>query len=122
MNDHDDVDPIQAAQITRRIGQTFDFVRDAIDNPRTLEKIPTGSVLFFREAIIDQTAFHLTAFAAKADAGQRTARVTGPSDVLSTGEHAEETGESAEVALDKFEARLREDTRLTWSGRRAVGE
>jgi hypothetical protein len=122
MSDHYDVDPIQAVQITQRIGQTFDFIRDAIDDPRVLEEIPSGSVLFFRDLVIDQTAFHLTAYAADAHAGDWRARVTGSSSGHSTGRHTEETGDTAVIALDKLAARLREEAQLTWSGRHAVGE
>ena len=122
MSDHGDIDPVQAARMTRRIGQTFDFMRDVIDDPRTLEEIPNGSVLFFRDVIIDQTAFHLTAYATNTNAGLWTARVTGPTSVLATMQHAEEAGETAAAALDRLETRLREDVRVTWSRSRAMGE
>jgi hypothetical protein len=122
MSDDDDIDPIQAVQITRRIGQTFDFVRDVIDAPGTLEDIPNGSVLIFRDVIIDQTPIHLTAYATDPVSGHWSARVTGPASVLSAGQYSEETGETAAAALDKLETRLREDARVTWSRPRAVGE
>ena len=62
MIDHDDMTPAQAAQIEKRIGQAFDFVRDVIDDRRTLEEIPNGSRLAFRDIVIQQTRIRLTAY------------------------------------------------------------
>jgi hypothetical protein len=63
MSDNDDIDSARAAQITLRIGQAFEFVGHAIDDPRMIEEIPSGSVLMFRDVVIGDTELHLAAYA-----------------------------------------------------------
>jgi hypothetical protein len=70
MTDRRDIDPEQAAQITERIGQTFNFVRDAIANPRMLEEIPSGSMLRFRDVFSEGQRIRLTAFLPKQPGAQ----------------------------------------------------
>ncbi len=42
-------------KINRDIGLTFDFLRQAIDNPKILEEIPNGSTLEFVEKDFPKT-------------------------------------------------------------------
>ena len=139
MND-DDMTPAQVAQIDKRIAQAFDFMRDVIDDPRTLEEIPDGSRLAFRDVVIQQTRVRLTAYAAKDSPGYWIARVTGPALLAAEGRSwrppietrgmagkwgrpptSPERGETAAAALDALEAKLRNADRPGWMPRRAVG-
>ncbi len=77
--DHDrsDVDSVPAAQITERIDQTFDFVRDVIDDPQILETIPNGSELVFRDAMDQEHSIRLTAYLPKHPGARWGARASG---------------------------------------------
>jgi hypothetical protein len=140
MTDHDDITPAQAAQIEKRIGQTFDFVRDMIDDPLALELIPNGSSLTFRDVVIQQTRVRLTAYPANDQTGYWIARVTGPAQLAIEGRNwrsqietegvagkwgspptSPERGETAAAALDALEAKLRDADHPEWIPRRAVG-
>lgn len=140
MTDHDDITPAQAAQIEKRIGQTFNFVRDMIDDPRTLEEIPDGSRLAFRDVVIQQTRVRLTAYPANDQTGYWIARVTGPAPLAAEGRNwrpplerqdmaskrgspptSPERGETAAAALDALEAKLRVADYPGWIPQRAVG-
>lgn len=140
MTDHDDIPPAQAAQIEKRIGQTFGFVRDMIDDPRALEEIPDGSRLAFRDVVIQQTRVRLTAYPANDQTGTWIARVTGPAPLAAAGRSrrppiesggmagkwgssptSPERGETAAAALDALEAKLRDADYPEWMQRHAVG-
>jgi len=132
-----DIDPAEAAQITERIGQTFDFVRDAIANPRMLEEIPNGSTLGFRDILIEDQHVRLTAYRPKQPDAQWDARVSGPVVDTSPGQSIETgrqlpwvaTGryptvagyETAEAALDALEAAISATEQTEPKTRRAVG-
>lgn len=122
MTYQDDIDPARAAMITERIDQTFNFVRDAIANPRMLEEIPNGSTLGFRDALIEGQHVRLTAYRPKQSDAQWDARVSGPIVDTSSG-HSVEAGrqlpwvatgrfptvagyDTAEAALDALEAEI----------------
>ena len=77
MTYHDDIDPARAAQITERIDQGFDFVRDVIDDPRILETIPHESMLMFRHVLRHGETMRLTAYLPKNPGASWGARVTG---------------------------------------------
>jgi hypothetical protein len=137
MTDRRDIDPEQAAQITERIGQTFNFVRDAIANPRMLEEIPSGSMLRFRDVFSEGQRIRLTAFLPKQPGAQWDARVTGT--VLETiPERSAEAErqpplihlerypsvvgyETAEAALDALAAKISADSQSGPVDRRAIG-
>ena len=137
MTDRRDIDPAQAAQITERIGQTFDFVRDAIANPRMLEEIPSGSMLRFRDVLVEDQHVRLTAYLPKQPGAQWNARVSGPVTDGMPG-HSLEAGrrlpwihgeryptvagyDTAEAALDALEAEIGAVGRSGQDPRRAVG-
>lgn len=108
MRDEDDFSDAQTAQIEKRIGQTFAFVRDVIDDPHTLEDIPSGSRLVFRDVVIQQTHIRLTAYPANDHGEHWMARVTGPAMLAAEGRQwPPPSGESAAAALDALEAKLR---------------
>ncbi len=140
MTDHDDITPAQAAQIEKRIDQTFDFVRDIIDDPRTLEEIPDGSKLAFRDVVVQQFRVRLTAYPANDQTGCWIARVTGPAPLAAEGRNwrppiqkpgiagkwgsspmSPERGETAAAALDALEAKLRDADYPRWIQRHALG-
>ena len=140
MTDPDDITPAQAARIEKRIGQTFEFVRDMIDDPRSLEEIPNGSSLMFRDVMIQQTRVRLTAYPANDQTGHWVARVTGPAHMAAEGRNlrppvetvgiagkwgspptSPERGETAAAALDALEAKLRDADHPEWMPRHAVG-
>ncbi|MBA2598794.1 MAG: hypothetical protein H0V00_19405 [Chloroflexia bacterium] len=125
MNQDDDIDEARAALIDQRIGQTFDFLSDVIDDPKLLEAIPDGSKLAFRDITIRRYQFRLTASRPRDPAERWTARVTGytkPGARHGTNAGAVEnpmhpphgiplpeaqTGATAPAALDALEAELR---------------
>lgn len=108
MTDHDEIDPERAALISKRIGQTFDFVRDVIDDPRTLQVIPSGSQLTFRDVEIDGHLFRLVAYRLPGAKERWAARLTGASPSAAAAGHglmipaSIESDVSAEAALDAF--------------------
>lgn len=110
MCEQNSIDPARAALISHRIGQTFSFMRDVIDDPRLLTLVPDGSTLFFRDIEIPGHQLRLVAYKAPGSAEKWAARLTGStrSDADEAG-HAivipasVESDESAEAALDAFE-------------------
>jgi hypothetical protein len=115
MTEHD-IDEAEAAIITQRIGQTFGFVRDVLDNPALLEIIPDKSRLVFRDIIVKEIGLRLTAFPSPAHPGMWEARITGPPELAKRAQAsaAPQTpppgiGESAERALDALEDALHTD-------------
>jgi hypothetical protein len=47
MSDRRNIDPEEAAEVTRRIGQAFDFAQDVIDDPSVLQQIPDVDTPFW---------------------------------------------------------------------------
>jgi hypothetical protein len=132
-----DVDSVPAAQITERIDQTFDFVRDVIDDPRILETIPNGSELVFRDAVDQERSIRLTAYLPKHPGARWGARVSGvtstatagappPSETRATPDHGggwpSVAGfDTSDAALDALVAELRAFAPSGWAARRAIG-
>jgi hypothetical protein len=138
MTDRRDIDPEEAAQITERIGQSFNFVRDAIANPRMLEEIPNGSKLRFRDILCDGQGVRLTAYLPNESDAQWDARVSGPvTDAIPErsltakhqppwfheGRYLNVAGyDTAEAALDALEAAISSTETAAPITRRAAGD
>lgn len=118
-----DIDPAQAKVIDQRIGQGFTFLRDVLDRPGLLEKIPSGATLRFRDVALfqGQVLLHLTAYQTPAMPAW-AATITGGEGVPTRLGHVETwhrhlpngrrvsfhaAGETPEAALDALEAELR---------------
>ncbi|MDQ3226420.1 MAG: hypothetical protein M3Q50_07305 [Chloroflexota bacterium] len=137
MTDPYDVDRAQAAQITERIGQTFDFVRDAIDDPRILALIPSGSTVMFRDGMHQGRQIRLIAYRPKQPSARWGAEVSEAAlSAVADSSQIPETEPlrrgrrwpcvegylTAAAALDALEAKLRDAERPGWASRHAVGE
>ena len=132
-----DVDSVQAARITERIDQFFDFVRDVIDDPQILETIPDGSELAFRNAVGEDQLIRMTAYLPKHPGARWGARVTGvtpTTDAVASAPGKHQTlrddverlptvagCDTAEAALDALEAEISAAERSKPVTRRAVG-
>jgi hypothetical protein len=110
VSDQDDIDPERAALISKRISQSFNFVRDVIDDPRTLEVVPSGSQLIFRDVEIPGRQLRLVAYRLPEPAARWAARLTGATKTGGDTGHgfmipaSIESDISAEAALDAFAA------------------
>jgi hypothetical protein len=119
MIDQDDIAPERAALISKRIGQTFNFARDVIDDPRTLEVIPSGSQLTFRDVEIADRRFRLVAYRLPEPEARWAARLTGSAKTGGETGHgfmipaSIESDVSAEAALDAFEELIQTIVALT---------
>lgn len=76
MSEWRDIEPTEAARITREINETFGFLEDLIDNPFPLRNIPTGSTLQFRTVRIGPYRFRLTAYRPSGSDSEWLCRVT----------------------------------------------
>ena len=76
MSERRDIEPAEAAQITRDIHETFGFLEDLIRDPFPLRYIPTGSTLQFRTVRIGPHRFRLTAYRPRESDGEWSCRVT----------------------------------------------
>ena len=137
MNYRDGIDPARAAQITERIDQGFDFVRDVVDNPRILETIPHESMLMFLCISHRERTMRLTAYLPKYPGARWGARVTGvaptavpvaspQSDSQAPRDDVERLPrvdgyDTAEAALDALEAGIGDAEKSGPVNRRAVG-
>lgn len=115
MSRYDDIDDARAALIDQRIGQSFEFLGDVIDDPRLLDAIPDGSRLAFRDVALGGFSFRLTADQHPDTRDRWIALVTGRHGAGSEGEtessrkpDASATGKTAALALDALELELRE--------------
>ena len=116
MSDRRNIDPEEAAEVTRRIGQAFDFAQDMIDDPSVLQQIPDGSTLRFGGVDVAGVHVRLTASRRSGIDQVWTARVTGcsgpeaPSSEPRGAHHldleAVETGDTAEAALEALASRF----------------
>jgi hypothetical protein len=52
----------EVTQIDQRIGQSFAFMRDVLDDPSLLDEIPSGSTLAFRDIVLLRDYVRLTVF------------------------------------------------------------
>lgn len=111
MIDHD-IDEFEAALITHRIGQSFAFVRDVLNNPALLELIPDKVELVFRDFTANERDFRLTAYSVSDTNEIWEARVTGPlvrdSGGLGSFRDVFSRGDTAELALDALESAIRD--------------
>lgn len=124
--------PAEAAQISERIGQAFDFLLDVLADPAIVDDIPDGSTLRFSEVMIGEVTFHLTAFLGENPPWPWTARVTAPPELAAKGRQPFEApagmggkwgspplhpehGRTAEEALSALEEKLR-DSRHRFEG------
>jgi hypothetical protein len=137
MTSRRNIDPAEAAQITERIDQFFNFVRDAIDDPRIIEAIPNGSELMFRDVEHQGQSIRLTAYLSKDPGARWGARVSGsrqpaavevpsPSRIPTirdrSGQWPSVAGyDTAEAALDALEAAIGTGEQSRPMTRRAVG-
>jgi hypothetical protein len=115
--------------IDKRLAQAFAFARDVIDAPGTLEEIPDGSTLFFRDVMWQGQELHLTAHPSKEHPGWWVSRVSGPAHIATTSRQwvppfetrtpaaggkwgspptYPESRPTAEAALDALEEKLRD--------------
>ncbi len=132
-----DIDPKRASQITERIDQGSDFVRDVIDNPQILETIPNESMLKFRYVLRRGWTTRLTAYLPKHPGARWGARVTGmtPTAILIDSRSSPTQAprdeverlpsvdgyDTAEAALDALETQIGAAERAEPVTRRAVG-
>lgn len=114
MSQYDDIDDARAELIDQRIGQSFDFLGDLIDDPRLLDAIPDGSRLAFRDVVLGGFLVRLTAYRPPDARDQWTALVTGGRGADSRDQTesapkpgASATGKTAALALDALESDLR---------------
>jgi hypothetical protein len=108
----------EVTQIDQRIGQSFAFMRDVLDDPSLLDEIPSGSTLAFRDIVLLRDYVRLTVFRPATSTAkwkilmptpQIAARFVGVSrawDALPR-QLRKSTWNSADDALDAFESELR---------------
>lgn len=77
MSDHNAIDDTRAAQITERIGETFAFLHDVLDDPAILEEIPNEAEIDLRNVTIGEQAYHIVAYRSESDPERWIARTTG---------------------------------------------
>ena len=125
MSTKHDISPSQAAQITERIGSTFDFVENVLACPEILDEIPDGAVLYTRAVDWRGECLHLVVHRAEGKVERWVARVTAPAHIARTSQHwiapidhlgkagkwgspptFPEQGSTAEEALDALEEKL----------------
>ena len=113
MNDRNAIDPERAAQITERIGETFAFMRDVLDEPAILEEIPDGAEIEIRQVTISGQVYRIVAYRSESGPERWIARTTGqmsPDHIrgheFSVSIRLSSTV-SAEAAMDGVEAALR---------------
>jgi hypothetical protein len=103
----------RAAQITKRIGETFDFARDVLDDPSILEEIPDGAEIELRQVVISGQTYNIVAYRSEAGPERWIARTTGRAG---SDNHRDRhfsvsiqlhSSVSAEAAMDGVEAALR---------------
>jgi hypothetical protein len=113
MSDRNAIDNERAAQITERIGETFDFMRDVLDDPSLLEEIPDESEIELRTVTIGEHAYRIVAYRAESNPQRWIARTTGRSNLdlprdrrfwVSIQLHSDV---SAEAAMNSVESALR---------------
>jgi hypothetical protein len=81
MNERNAIDDKRAAQITERIGETFDFMRDVLDDPSLLEEIPDESEIELRTVTIGEHPYRIVAYRAESNPQRWIARTTGRSNL-----------------------------------------
>ena len=80
MSERNSIDDRRSAQITERIGETFDFMRDVLDDPAILDEIPAGAEIELRTVTIGDHAYRIVAYRSESDRERWIARTTGRLD------------------------------------------
>lgn len=113
MSDRNIIDDSRAAQITERIGETFDFMRDVLDDPAILDEIPDGAEIELRNVTIGDHAYRIVAYRSESEPNRWLARTTSrthhdlPRDRHFWVSVRLLSGISAEAALNSVESALR---------------
>lgn len=103
----------QAEQITKRIGETFDFARDVLDDPSILEEIPDGAEINIRHVAVSGHTYHIVAYRSESGPERWVARTTGRTSLENVFDRhfsvsiRLHSSVSAEAAMDGVEAALR---------------
>jgi hypothetical protein len=124
MSDATEFNAEQAAQITERIGETFDFVRDVLNDPTILEDIPDGANLDLRNVTIQDHIYHIVAYPAAGGTNRWIARTTGATNVDESHDRQFSVSIrllsdlSAEAAMDSVESALRAAAQRDQAARR----
>jgi hypothetical protein len=113
MSDRNAIDDQRAAQITERIGETFDFMRDVLDDPSLLDEIPDEAEIELRNVTVGEHAYRIVAYRSESDPERWIARTTRHSHPASG--HDRQfwvsvrllSGVSAEAAMNSVESALR---------------
>ena len=107
------IDDKRAAQITERIGETFAFMHDVLDDPAILDAIPDGAEIELRNVTIGEHAYRIVAFRSETHPEHWLARTTGRTNLDVPLERRFWvsiqflSGVSAEAAMDSVESALR---------------
>jgi hypothetical protein len=113
MNDPNAIDDERAARITERIGETFDFMRDVLDDPSILNEIPDEAEIEVRQVTISGQIYRIVAYRAESGPERWIARTTGrtSSDTIRGHDFSVSirlgSTVSVEAALDGVEAALK---------------
>ena len=113
MSERNTIDDKRAAQITERIGETFDFMRDVLDDPSILEEIPDGAEIDVRNVTIGEHAYRIVAYRSESTPERWIARTTGRTNLdLVPDRHfwvsvRLVSGVSADAAMNSVESALR---------------
>ena len=113
MSDPDFIDDERAARITKRIGETFDFARDVLDDPSILDEIPDGAEIEIRHVTVSGQTYHIVAFRSEFGPERWVARTTGWTSSETVGDRPFSvsirlhSSVSAEAAIDGVKAALK---------------
>lgn len=113
MSSHNAIDDARAAKITERIGETFDFMRDVLDDPSLLQEIPDEAEIELRNVTVGEDEYRIVAYRSGSAPDRWIARTTGHTNRDSSRAHRFWvsvrllSGVSAEAALNSVESALR---------------
>ncbi len=113
MSDSNTLDRERTAQITDRIGETFDFARDVLHDPSILDEIPDGAELGLRNVTVQEQTYHIVAYRSESEPACWIARTTGRTNPGRVRDRhfwvsiRLQSDVSAEAAMDSVESALR---------------
>ncbi|MGH8010683.1 MAG: hypothetical protein ACREQ3_27130 [Candidatus Binatia bacterium] len=113
MSDSNGIGREKSAQITERIGETFDFARDVLNDPTILEEIPDGAEIGLRNVTIQEQIYHIVAYRPEGESNRWVARTTGRTNPGKVRDRhfwvsiRLRSDISAEAAMDSVESALR---------------
>ncbi len=113
MSERNAIDGKRAALITERIGETFDFMRDVLDDPTILEEIPDGAEIELRNVAIGEHPYRIVAYRSEGNPERWIARTTGQTNLNLARDRRFWVSVqlfsdvSAEAAMDSVESALR---------------